>query len=349
MNIKPTEKYDLFKISDSRALILGIATLWVALFHSYDLNFEGSSLLVKLNLATHLNLIKNIGNSGVDFFLFLSGFGLYYSMERNRSLKHFYTRRFYRIVPEILIVSFIYYGYIGATGFSDWLSQVFLYGFFIKGLNGGRYWYFALIIVLYILYPLFHCIIKHWKLVGLIFLVALSISLSFIVRAIDLDYFNKIEIMLLRVPIFIIGIWFGQKAYNHSSIPKWIIWCMLPLTVVSIIFSCRYQLPPGYDFLWRYKYIPMVVIMTLAISYLCAISGENVLKRFLVVMGSFSLEMYLLYENMYLYLKGFFKISDKVGLTYAVAVFTEAFILSVALYNINKLLLDKVFANTKSR
>ena len=65
---------DLNVISGERAGLFGAAILWIMLFHS----------TLRLTWPP-LHLIKATGYAGVDVFLFLSGIGLYYSMEKDPS------------------------------------------------------------------------------------------------------------------------------------------------------------------------------------------------------------------------------------------------------------------------
>lgn len=74
-------------ICSYRNLWMGIAIVWVMLFHS--------SLLV----AYPMDFLKNIGYGGVDIFFFASGIGCYYSFDKDKDAFGFITRRAKRILP----------------------------------------------------------------------------------------------------------------------------------------------------------------------------------------------------------------------------------------------------------
>ena len=59
-------------LSQYRGELMGLAMLWVMLFHAYELRF-GVFLL---------DSFKALGFAGVDIFLLLSGMGLYVSLSR---------------------------------------------------------------------------------------------------------------------------------------------------------------------------------------------------------------------------------------------------------------------------
>ena len=58
-------------LSKHRSAIMGFAILWIMLFH----------LHVSVDFTPFM-IIKRLGYGGVDIFLFLSGFGLYYSCSK---------------------------------------------------------------------------------------------------------------------------------------------------------------------------------------------------------------------------------------------------------------------------
>ncbi|MFV0538204.1 MAG: acyltransferase family protein [Dysgonomonas sp.] len=92
---------ELNLLSKYRSQLMGIAILWIMLFHSnLDVSF-----------FTIFDLIKSIGNAGVDIFMFVSGFGIYYSLIKGVSLKTFYKNRLWRILPYYLPIVIIFNEY----------------------------------------------------------------------------------------------------------------------------------------------------------------------------------------------------------------------------------------------
>ena len=150
------QRYSFSWISDCRAVLMGLAALWIVLFHSDKLSF--GFLHFKL-LSVGSEFIKAHGNAGVDIFLILSGLGLYYSFEKNSSVSEFYKRRFLRVFPEAFVVAIFYYGLkIEGITIKKFLSDIFFLDFYYSGIR--TFWYFSLIFVLYALYPLIHRFIK---------------------------------------------------------------------------------------------------------------------------------------------------------------------------------------------
>ena len=76
---------------------MGLAIIFVILFH------------VGLPREDAFFGLKRMGNIGVDFFLFLSGMGLWFSWTKHPSLRKFYLRRFLRVYPTWLFMACLYY------------------------------------------------------------------------------------------------------------------------------------------------------------------------------------------------------------------------------------------------
>ena len=95
---------DLVNVSRFRAEHMGMAMLFVILFH------------VGLPRWSDFYGLRRMGNLGVDMFLFLSGVGLWFSWAKRsvdgsffKDWVSFYMRRLKRIYPVWLIIACLYY------------------------------------------------------------------------------------------------------------------------------------------------------------------------------------------------------------------------------------------------
>ena len=321
----------LRRIGDSRRLIMGFATLWVAFFHSKYLAFADSQTLQLLGLAEPLAFLRTIGNCGVDFFLFLSGFGLYHSLSRDGAVLPFYGRRFRRVLPATLIVSILVTALNGADSLRTYCADAFLYGFFLPGCRCWRFWYCSFLLLLYLLYPLIHRLLARFDLAAALGLAAASVALSLLLRRFAPDYFYQIEIGTTRIPVFVLGAWVGKRSLRGDRLPGWTGPAALLLALAWLCFLYRLRLPAGYTFVWRYLYLPLALLTVLSLSWLDAHARGRCLRRVLGFFGEYSLEIYLIYESLYLSMRGVFKSSDGVGLSYALPCFVAALLLSLAL------------------
>ena len=82
-------KSSLSLLSSYRGALMGVAIIWVMLYHLGDID------------VSVIRVIFGVGYGGVDIFLFLSGFGLYFSLsKKENSLTRYYKKRFCRVLPE---------------------------------------------------------------------------------------------------------------------------------------------------------------------------------------------------------------------------------------------------------
>ena len=97
---------DVKNISRYRSELMGCAMLWIILFHLPQIPLVENNTIV-LWISKGARIFQWIGFYGVDIFLFLSGYGLVYSLEQN-NLWEYYKKRMLRIFPGLIIISLLY-------------------------------------------------------------------------------------------------------------------------------------------------------------------------------------------------------------------------------------------------
>ena len=90
-------------VSKYRSQIMGFAAMWVFIYHVRD---EALLFFHVPGLQRVEIFFNNIGFCGVDMFLFLSGGGLYYALNKH-NLTVFYKRRYRRLIPPFVLVCII--------------------------------------------------------------------------------------------------------------------------------------------------------------------------------------------------------------------------------------------------
>ena len=343
------KEFELRKISDARPHLMGLATLWVVFFHSIRLNFYQPWLLGHPHLMDVLNRLREEGNCGVDIFFFLSGLGLFFSWTRlqetsEHPLLDFYKRRASRILPPVLVASVLYYGWIGTKGTRDWLGKILFLNNFSSSQEGNQYWFFALLLLLYLCYPLIWEIIDRWRTPGAMILIAVTVLGPLMLRRIFSEtYFIKTEILWTRIPIFVVGVLCGWLIRRGIRIPVWIPIACLPLAALTW-YEIR-LIPEEYLFLRRYAYGVLTVFIALSHAWLCMLwKKRGRLYRIVTTIGSYSLEIYLIYEGLYLYNPIGFKNYDSMGIVYALTVFVATLLLA----SLQKTALDRLCGAVKA-
>ncbi len=337
------QPFDLHALSETRPYLMGIATIWVALYHCKYLNLFDSPFLTATRLLGVVTRLKTIGNCGVDLFLLLSGLGLYFSYTRllesdPHPVRTFYRRRFRRILPAVLIVTVITYGLTGTKDLAGWASQVFLYGFLTPTLEGGNFWYFSFLLVLYLSYPVIHRLLSGKRGYAGAFAIALgSAALAVVLSSAAEGYFySRGSLMICRIPVFLLGACMGKQCLRHQKISGLIPLAAIPASILLILLTN--DVPMLAQSYGRY-YAYCVLAASIALGHAWVFSKlkkRGLLTRGVMLIGSYSMEIYLLFESIYNNGVSVFHSPDPAGAVYALTVFTAALVLAALLKAVMK-------------
>lgn len=145
-----TLDFNIQTISKCRNLLMGYAILGVLVGHIITFGDVETTNGVKL-LNWFDGLVHTPG------FLFLSGFGVCYSLHKNGNIVGFYRRRFYRFLLPFLIMAmpfFIIVCYVNGYGIIQYFAYISTAEFWINGNYHGM-WYIAISLFLYVVTPPF--------------------------------------------------------------------------------------------------------------------------------------------------------------------------------------------------
>ena len=314
-------------ISKYRTTLMGIAVLWVILHHC-DCN-------------AHCNLgflyafpLLNIGYSGVDIFLFLSGFGIYYSLNKMPDVAKFLLKRFIRFLPAIPII-------IAYLIFSKIVSFHVIVGFF----TFENFWirddfvgYLSYAFFLYLLSPLLKNIIDNHIKSDVnkfcLFIIALFI--------LTVAYWGTEQLVgISRILIYSYGMFLGYSFCNKNTVSKKFLLYSIILSVLGFIMLLIVFLKFGnirhyYGLIWypNLLFIPglcymIVIIIDKLKNYI------NLFLNILNILGKYSLTIYCIDY----YITTCLKLEP----------FWHHLFLSLLLGIIYGKLYDILFAHTKSR
>ena len=325
--------FDLESINKHRLYIFGLATLWIALFHSYYLDLSSYSALSFMNIGVTLEGIKRLGSGGVDIFLVLSGIGLYYSFSKTPKVLTFYRKRLVRIIPSSFIVALAIAIIGGVSGVFAFIAKVTFLEFYLIRNADIRLWYISSILLLYLLFPLFFKIYSKMKYLGALLIILVSVIITLMLFVLDKEAFNRLEIMLTRVPVFICGMVLGsimKKGLKISNVKALVI-CLFGTVYFLVMMLLAIMIPEKYEFLRHYLYLPMAVSMVIIFAYIRSRISLTVLTKPIELLGKFSLEIYLIHQYLYESLDKVFKSIYENQLLYSLVIFAIALVLSVIL------------------
>ena len=291
-------------ISEQRSLLMGWAILFIMLSHAFSPSWANIPFL-------HTIAGKGFALNDVGGFLFLSGFGLYYSFQRNGHILSFYKKRISRLYIPFLIVALPFYiislliGEIDLIKFV--LSETGLF-FFVYGNNGM--WYISLSLLLYLIFPLIYYILfkRGYVTANTIVVLVLSILFIFFFRLYLPAYYRLVAIGLVKIPLFIVGIYTGYLAVNEKVLSRigggGLVACVILLWVLSKHF-------PQLEFLYKDSIVLVGIPCIAFFFHLCSKNVQPVCKVF-EWLGSYSLELYMLHM---LLKNATFSILDFYGMT----------------------------------
>ena len=299
-----SKSIDTSKISKYRDVLLGIATVMVFWVHLPAIIFKTYTLPIFL-----LTGGRWMVTSGVDIFLFLSGMGLYYSMLKKPDVREFYRKRAERVLPALLIV-LIAEAIVFENSFGETVKRITLLGFWI---DGSRYkWYFALLIPLYILFPLLFKAVKSGKL-KFPAAIGASLAVNLILHICAPEFYDHTIIALSRIPDFLCGVYFSHRMFTQKKSMEisrsWLYICLtVALLCVAYImvldssfmqnrlyYICKYIL--NYRGISR-NYIRPLFMVCLLVLFSCLKLNDGFFRRAAAGISKYSMEVYLLQEEL---------------------------------------------------
>lgn len=292
-------QFHLGWISEYRDRIFGVSLLLIILHHfGEDLASavaEGLAPADTIKAFCMINYWKYVGSIGVEVFLFLSGMGLYYSFSRDSRLGMFYKKRLARILPAYLIVGVLFWSvkdfhiqHLSAIRFFKDLS-------FLSFFSGVyTIWYIGFILTMYLFFPIFYSVIYRSKSsrLGMVVLLELYILFAVTLRVVSPELAGHVQIALLRVPIFLVGIFMAQYIKRDVRISYPVIWLYIAAVFVMNYFVVRSGIDEPLvtrhtDLLFG---IGVLLLITMVLHWLRNVHWLNAL---LSLIGAYSLELFM--------------------------------------------------------
>ena len=294
------KKLDYSVLSKRRNDLFGISIVSIVIFHFF-LSCQNAGV----HTALANQYVALVGRVGVPIFLVLSGMGLFFSLSRNYNLKDFYKKRLVRILIPYLIVSvihfFLRYIIIQGKGFLAFLKGVFFIDFITKG--NSQFWFIALMLIMYAVYPLLFKIFKSGKrnLLKLGLLVGLVIVCNFAISKLMPTIYDNISVMLTRIPAFIIGVYLGEKVYNKREVHP-AFWIVSALgSAAFIYFSINENMlgvSPPTSLVIRYGETVYGLFLMMTLSVVLEAINSLRFSKLCAFFGGMSLELYMIHVSL---------------------------------------------------
>ena len=282
-------------LSRYRSELMGVAMLWVMLFHSYDLDL-GSALL---------NRVRGAGFGGVDIFIFLSSMGLAMSLIWHRQdYTGYLARRAGRILPAYYVVMIPYTLLLilwQGVPWSDlfWNSSLLYY--WVARCPGAFNWYISGAMFFYLLTPPVLAWLRRQQRRGRLLLAvgAGVVGGLALCQLLVQEWYGEYLDIFYRIPIFFLGLLVGiyvteDRRLGWKDALLWLAWAVVGVgyyllaSYPGIGELTRLSIPLAHLFV--FSTVPMCLVLCLLFQRL----PLGWLRRFLRLVGENSLEIYLL-------------------------------------------------------
>lgn len=279
--------YGFSVLSRFRQELMGIAILGVCLLHAFDWAGIGDSVISKA-ISPFARIAFTEG------FLFLSGFGLYYSFSKNSDLRQFYLKRVNRVLLPYMIMGLPFFLLrlincnISLPVFLLKLTSLY---FWFWG-NDGM-WYISMSVALYFLFPVVYRFLfiqqkEQVVLVKTSLIVITCVVVNFVLYALAPHYYSMVQIGITKAPMFFIGMLVGWYSFLGRSMSwKHIVGGGFLLSLTFLLKKQSDVFIPYYEMTYRLLMMPLAC---LALDFFKTKRLKAVLQWF----GRYSLEIYVL-------------------------------------------------------
>ena len=276
----------MHKLSQYRTPLMGVAILFIMLFHSG----------IVLKDDAMFRIFRN-GDIGVEVFAVLSAIGVFSSLRKNSSTIQFYKRRFVRIVPTYILIAapfalFRHYHYGASWGHVISLSLG------LSTLQGDiTYWFVTFIMICYLVAPFLFYLKRLVKIRFL--LTTFSIIVSVLLFELLRERISCCDVWLLRFPSFVLGFDIADCVLSENKVEDFHnnVWQTILsfFSVLAILLVVWITTQFGNVYTRLFCYLVAVIPLMLALCRL--LDGIAVLIPSLSFLGAITLELYLLHER----------------------------------------------------
>lgn len=267
---------DYHDISRYRSELMGWAIVWVMMLHFTFIQLKP------------LGFVAQYGIIGVDIFLFVSGYGLFFALEKSVSLRSYYKRRLLRIFPAYYIIGIFYSFFLFYDGITDYLFRFTTLGFWFDGLYCD--WYIPSIVLLYLLSPY---VKKLFYMKGAAIILSAIVVVIYLVAYLLVDreliYEKEPHFFLLyRIPAFLFGMTCAYWLKTKAPIRYFYIIMFIGIPFFLLFF-------PRHHAIYNYKYLSLAFLLPFFVCGLILISKiAKPLNGIMAQVGKASLEIFLI-------------------------------------------------------
>lgn len=281
-----------------------------SLLSKYRIELMGCTMLSVLvgHIITLGGLVDTLGGNivltirsflPVSAFLFLSGYGMMYSLRKNGDIIQFFKRRFYRFLLPFWCLAIPFFMLIVVAEHKDiwfFITSITTAKFWISGNYYGM-WYVAITLFLYLITPPIYAVVKkceNWAWLFILVVLLLFYLIGFAIQTKYKAYWELTSIGIARIPYYFMGMlyaFFAQKKIDNKYVLGFLI---IIIMSYLIFFSLGYT---EANFFMGAAKLTIGLVAIILIFSLCSknIISNTVINNSMKWMGKYSYELYLLH------------------------------------------------------
>ncbi|UKK61058.1 acyltransferase [Prevotella communis] len=268
-------RFEYKDISTYRSELMGWAIIWIMMLH------------FTFTQITPLGFVAQYGFAGVDIFMLVSGFGLFFSLDKNPNISQYYQRRILRIFPTYFFLGIFASLIVFHDSILTYLIRYTTIGFW----TGIPYWewYIPTIISFYLIAPFIKLLIDKRKHITLSTILTIILLSAFYVVAKDIfEAKDPHFFMLYRFPAFVFGMLCAYWMKNEAS-------KMYYYSILAIGIPCFVFLFPHHHEIYNYKYFSLLFLLPVfAFIFIFISKCIKKINPIISHIGKASLEVYLI-------------------------------------------------------
>ena len=254
---------------------MGLAIIWIAIRHS---NFPFTVKAIAF-------VLDRCGHGGVDMFLFLSSFGLYYAYKKEHRYWPFIKRRLLRVLPYSMTMCVVLLLF-GKRTWEYFLIDFFGLSIFLR--DNWTWWYTSFILFMYFLTPLYLRFFNKKPLLSTLIGMSVVSVICYLLPSYQYVY------IYFRINIFLLGFVFAYLNENKKDFKCW--WLVIVMVFGWVLMYYFYhhfgnENPPILPFIFI---IPGLVLFSAWI-----IDKVTFLQKPLDFIGIYTYQFYLIHEDLF--------------------------------------------------
>lgn len=263
---------------------MGVAMVSILLFHQEFV--KGNPIL---------DFFNHYGHWGVQIFIFVSGFGIWYALNKgNYSLNAFYARRLIRIMPASILGGVLALALTWETSIAQNLLKI----------SGLSLWYIRTILILYLVSPVLYVCFKGTRRTLWYVLLMFAAFAIYAVACHTMEYWwmgswklrQTVIWTLGQIPFYLSGMYLASESKEKSVFS------------FLIVLACCCFIPYVFDFAqegeirWLKLIHSFSVLLISAQGTILSRCLPACINRSIEWCGEHSLELYVCHEAIYTFL-----------------------------------------------